>query len=147
MNENEIQNHFKQQITLTEELDNRRIAWKKHLLLLASTLFGVLISLHSKSGHEHHVRLCFAVAVILLALGILFLAVSLYSHVDGIARLKKNHSSEGLAALHEGRSTELVTANERKLFAFCEIAGYMCFLMCVVSLASYAVLLIFQVSS
>ena len=141
MNDQEVKKHFKAQLKIAKKHDPARLLWKRHTLLLASTLFGVLISLHGKSEHVHIAHLIHSVALVLLSLGILSLAASLYSRVDEIARLRADHTNEGISALRQGRPSNVVTSDERKIFSFFEKLGYIFLLSSMLLLCSYAILI------
>jgi hypothetical protein len=122
---------------LTEKLSE----WHHRLLVAASALFGILISLHTTSQVCPLARLTFAAAIVSLALGILLTAYSLYREIDAIRRARKAYVEESVAALREGRATDPVVARERKRFVFCAKASYTCFAFSVLLLALYAVLI------
>ena len=120
-------------------LAEKRASWHYQLLVASSALFGVLISLHSGGSSSLFVRLTFALSVVLLSLGILLTGINLYSHIDAVSRARKAATKEAVTALHEGRAMNAVSVPERKIFAFCEKASYICFGISVLLLASYSV--------
>ncbi|SDC53804.1 hypothetical protein [Williamwhitmania taraxaci] len=126
---------------LTNLLAEKRSAWSQHILLLASTLFGILIYLQGKSSGTLPTRLCFALAVVALGFGILLTAIALYSHIDAISRTRKDYTEEAISALHEHREMNSVSASVRRLFVFCEWLGYICFFATVLLLSAYSFLL------
>lgn len=126
---------------LMEEHVKIRRLWLQHVLLLASTLFGILISLHSNISYNLYARWNFALAIVLLALGILTTSIALYAHVDTLKRIRILYAKEAQNAIREGRATGYVNVNERKVFGICESIGYLCLIACVLLLASYSVLL------
>jgi lysylphosphatidylglycerol synthetase-like protein (DUF2156 family) len=129
--------------TLQEQsnlLSEKRSAWRHQLLVAASALFGILISLQSTGTQSQCTRLAFALAIVLLALGILSTAIALYEQIDAIDRSRKAYSAESQAAFREGREMKPVAVRARKLFSFCAGASYICFGLSVLLLAVYAVL-------
>lgn len=129
---------LKQLTDLTNLLAEKRSAWSQHILLLASTLFGILISLQGKSSGMPLTRLCFALAVVALGLGILLTAIALYSHIDAISRARKGYIEEATNALRYGREMKPVSSSVRRLFVFCEWSGYICFFATVLLLSAYS---------
>jgi hypothetical protein len=125
---------------LTNLLAEKRASWSQQLLLISSSLLGILVSLHAKSSDSLYVRLCFALAIVLLAIGILLTAVSLYSYVEAISRTRQAYKLEAIDALHHNRETKPVSAPVKKIFVFCEKTGYICFASCVFFLSLYVVL-------
>lgn len=124
-------------------LTEKRASWHQQLLVAGSALFGILISLHNTSTQSLHIRLMFAVIVVLLALGILSSAASIYSQIDAIKRFREAYVEEAISARREHREKNAVSVRERKLFSVCAIASYVCFGISVVLLAVYAVMLAF----
>ena len=125
---------------LTHLLSEKRASWSQQLLLISSTLLGVLVSLHAKSSDNLYVRLCFALAIVLLAIGILLTAVSLYSHIEAISRTRQEYTQESISALHDNRASKPVSVPAKKIFVFCEKTGYIGFVSCVFFLSLYVVL-------
>ncbi len=140
MDEN-VNNSIKTLGKLTNELAEKQYAWFRHILLVSATLFGILISLHGKNSDMLHIRLCFALAIVVLALGILQISIAMYSHIDALRRSRKVYTKETIDALHEHRASQPVSVPVRKIFVFCEKSGYICFALSVVLLAVYALLL------
>ena len=128
-------------IKATREFQEKKYAWSQHVQLLAASLFGILIALHDGSSGMHlAARMAFALAIVLLALGILLNAITIYGHIDAVARARKAFQDEMKAALNEYRDVGPVTVPERRLFAICAIAAYTCFVLSLLLLASYVVL-------
>ncbi len=120
-------------------LAEKRASWHHQLLVASSALFGILISLHSGNSPLLFVRLTFALAVVSLALGILLIGISLYSHIDAVSRARKAAIEEAVSAAREDRGMNVVSVPERKIFAACEKIAYICFAVSVLLLASYSI--------
>lgn len=132
-----MDNSFKILKDLMERHSDLRNAWLRHILLLASTLFGVLISLHSTDLDSQWQHLFFVMAIGLLAVGILLIAAALYSSIDVLQRTRKVYAREAVNALRENRSPENVAVYDRKIFVLCEKAGYIVFAASLVLLVVY----------
>jgi uncharacterized membrane protein YcjF (UPF0283 family) len=126
---------------LMDQHNKTQVSWSQHILLMSSSLFGIIIALHSNSPDMLCIRWVFALAVALLALGILTTATSLYRHSSNLKRLRKDYSLEASAALREHRGERPVFVATRKIFVVCEWLGYICLVLSVLLLALYAVLL------
>ncbi len=126
---------------LTNLLAEKRAAWHQQLLVASAALFGVLIALQKESSSYLYIRLTFALALVLLAIGILLTALVLYSHVDAVSRSRKAATEEAVNALHEARAMKPVAVRERKGFLICEKISYICFGISVLLLASYSILI------
>ena len=129
---------------LTNQYAEKRASWSQHILLLSSTLFGILISLHDTHSDKLYIRLVFALAVAFLGIGILLTALAVYSHIDAVKRARKVAVEESQDALRKHRAMNTVTVPERKIFLFCESAGYVCLVLSVLLLSLYAVLPVFN---
>lgn len=128
-------------IKATREFQEKKYAWSQHVQLLAASLFGILIALHGSNSDTHlAARLAFALAIVLLALGILLNAITIYGHIDAVGRTRAAFLDEMKAALREHRDVGPVAVPERRLFATCAIAAYTCFVLSLVLLASYVAL-------
>jgi len=126
---------------LMEKRTQLQGSWLQHILLMSSSLFGILIALHGRGSDIPYIRWVFALAVSVLALGILLETISLYSQISDLKRLQVDYVAEVLAALRECRDEQPVLTSPRIIFAICEKVGYICLSLSVLLLALYAVLL------
>jgi len=139
MDEN-LKKSMKTIVGISNQLGEKLHSWFQYILLPASSLFGILIALHGRSSDILHIRLFFALAIVALALGILLIAIATYSHIEALRRLRKNYEQEAITALREHRGVGHVGASERKIFLFCEKAGYAFLILSVLLLAVYVLL-------
>lgn len=143
----QAEEHAKQNLKILKDLGDqfveKKVQWLRHVLLLASTLFGVLISLHTATTDTLCTRWAFLVALASIALGILCTASTLYGFLDAAARLRKDFSEEAIAALNEYRFANAVTVSERKIFVLCEKLAYIFFLIGIFALVVYVALPVF----
>jgi len=112
-------------------------SWLQQVLFSASTLLGILVSLRSGTSGGLYSRLCFSTGVVLLALGILQIAIALYAHVDSLKRIRKAYAEEAAAALREDRATAYVSVRARSIFGICETGGYACLMLALLRLRRY----------
>ena len=64
-----------------EDRDRKHFGWLRHLLLMSSGLFGILISLHRSDVGNLPAHLLFSLAILTLGLGILCGSIALYVEV------------------------------------------------------------------
>ncbi|MFW5700639.1 MAG: hypothetical protein ACOCWM_03030 [Cyclobacteriaceae bacterium] len=129
-------------INSVREFAEKRYVWQRHIQLLGSSLFGILISLHGIGAQQYPAyRLVFALAVVLLALGILLISLALYGHVNAVGRTHKALLDEVQKAGKEFRDIRGVSVPSRPLFVVCEWSAYICFGMSVLLLAFYVTLI------
>jgi hypothetical protein len=131
---------IKQLAELTNALSEKRHAWFQHIQLLASSLFGVIIALHSTNASCQWYRYLFALGLALLALGLILNSISIYSQIAYTNRARKALKEEAQKAIRSLRAIDGVTVPASKLFAIAEIGAYICFLLSVVLLACYSIL-------
>jgi len=115
-----------------------------HLLLVASSLLGILVSLHGNNDASILLRWVFATISVLLSLSILTAAISLYAELHYVQRAKERYVSSSIEAVRDGRAAEPVFVKPLKIFSICQTAAYVCFAASIVALAWYAVLLSFS---
>jgi hypothetical protein len=126
---------------LTREENNTLCIWFRHVILVTSTLFGILISLHSNTPDSLYARLCFSLANILLALAIAGLLSVLYNLSAGTARnLRAAYQREVENARRECRETRPVGVHISKGVFFVEKASYICIAAALLLLAFYSLL-------
>lgn len=137
----QVQKHLEQNLEILEKIDDRFVHkkenWFRQILLLSSTLFGILISLHKGNSHTQSSHQAFLVALVCIVLGILGTAIALYGLTDSYARLKKAHALETRSALVERRQAGISTAGVRKVFVWCENIAYLFYLLGLLALILY----------
>ena len=107
--------YFQKYADLSQKDSDIRCAWLRHVLLVISTLFGIVISLHNTTPHNLIVRLCFSLSNILLAVGIVGLFWVLFHYGANQATSVRNaYRDELSAAERERRQMGLVGTNISK---------------------------------
>jgi hypothetical protein len=126
------------------QISLKRETWLKSILLLSSSLFGILVSLQNNNLSSLQIRWCFAAAILLLGFGILNVAVALYGYVDTLVTLRNETVLESVNAHSENRALKPVAAKERKIFSVCEKIAYLSLLLSVVLLCAFSILSVFK---
>ena len=139
-------NDINKLIDLADKRDEVNFAFIKHLLLMASGLLGILASLHKTTANTDNIcsiRIAFGLAVLLLPLGILFLSIALYGQVFvGKAKFlvwKEELQKRILDA--DYKHQKFHSGNRPKIYTICEFAGYISFVLSIISLSIYAILI------
>lgn len=123
-------------ISKINEYNKARMAWFRHFLLLASTLFGVLISLFDRSLNSPHENQCFVWAIGLLAGSILMIGIATYSYQEVLLRYLALHQK----SIAQNETLEPYTIlREKRIFVLCAQLGQACFVACLVALVMYVV--------
>lgn len=118
-------------------------AWFRNILVMASALFGILISL-CKTDIPPLPSYFFVVGLSLLGLGILFGAIVLYRPTH-VANKRFRAKKELLLRSLSGENTENILAgNASIVFSIAEGLAYISFLISVFSFIGYIVCLTFK---
>lgn len=127
---------------LIEKRDNARFGFIKQILLMASGLLGILVSLHKTSATDNFTRISFALSLGFLALGILLLSVGMFENVVVSRKKVMEWRDEILKQLRdESYSVKPILGNPPKIYVICERVGYFSFVLSIISLTIYAILI------
>jgi hypothetical protein len=131
---------------LIEIIDKRSSAytdWMRHLVLLFSAIFGILVALPQHTPLVcRSARYILPVAVSLIAIGILSGLISLYGEVVYLKRLQKLWAEELSNSLHERREPEPVSVPPEKIFEVSETICYVLLCLSLLVLSLYAFVLV-----
>lgn len=110
----------------------------KHLLLLASSMFAILIAFQSNNIENKDPQL-FLLSVIMLAFCIFTGAIALYSPLYATKNILKEQKKALVHRLRGGRTDGYLTVKSPKIFIICEWLCYITFLLSIVSLSIYTI--------
>ena len=127
-------------IELAQLLAEKRAQWFQHILLVGTTLLGILVSLHTNSSSNLYVRLCFALSIVQLALGLLLSGMLLYSFQEAIARTRQDYLEKAKLAVRENKQPDGASAPPKKIYIIAEKAAYICLASSFLFLTLYVVL-------
>ncbi|WP_130307975.1 hypothetical protein [Ancylomarina subtilis] len=111
-----------------EKLEILRTQWYKHITLLVSSLFGILISLSPLVNEERSSVIIFVIALTLLGLTILCFLLKLFGQILTIKKAILRYHDEASEAIKKGKLLPNVLVEESKLFIRVEYFGYLTFL-------------------
>ena len=134
--------NFEKLVDLSQTRYSKFYEWIRHILLTASGLIGILVSLHinkSTSPCEHYT---FVITIVTLGLGILSGSVLLYSEIHKLDIARKLFADQ-LQKLLKGDNTGLpiATVDTHIVFRISEVICYASFCLSIVSLITYATLI------
>jgi hypothetical protein len=117
----------------------KKYEWLKNILIMASTLIGILVSLHSKKSPNAQVHYLFSTTIISLGLGILTGAISLFAEVHTLEKAAEACKERILQAL-DGKEDilPLMTVPREKIFFYIEKICYASFVISILCLMAYA---------
>ncbi|HBS87332.1 MAG: hypothetical protein A2W91_17290 [Bacteroidetes bacterium GWF2_38_335] len=114
----------------------------KQVLLMSTTLLGILISLHDKTINSTCTQIAFSVTLILLSLGILLLSIGLYEQVHSHNKLALDYWEE--FRKHASDITynpKIIVQYPLKIYLLCQKYGYVSLMISVISLTIYGILI------
>lgn len=118
----------------------KRDSFIKQILLIASSLLGILIALTDNDCPSRFEKLAFSTAIVLGALGILLLAISLYEQVDSYSRLSRDYLQLLRKQLKESTYEEFVSVSSKAHYTVFEKIGYFSLILSIISLTIYGIL-------
>jgi hypothetical protein len=121
------QKQIEQLVDLTNLSADKQLAFFQQLLVVASGILGIVVSLHTSTSPHMYVRILFVVAIAMLAIGILMTVVVLFDHARLVERVRQSLRIEIQSALKENRKLNLVSIEKKKRTLFCE-KGSLCIL-------------------
>jgi len=124
-------------ISAINEAERIETDWYYKILLMASTLFGVLVSLLGKLSNAPLV----AISISLLALGILSLSIVLQLHSNYKRKLVVLLAEELKSAQLEGRMPEPVYVQKSTFYKVCRIIAFVFLASSVIGLAASRVII------
>lgn len=140
-------NHYKSQfpklVELAEQSALKKLSFLQSVLLASSGGLGILVSLHSNTSTDLYIRLIFLLSIVLLALGILASAITVYDYSMIDERLRQVFHAEVQKALLEQREVRMVTVSTRKRTIVCEKLTYIFLVSALLLLTIYSSLLSF----
>lgn len=116
--------YYKDQLKLGEELTTKAaekiLSFWQHLLLVSSSIDGILISLHAGSSESLYIRLAFFLSTILLTIGVLSTCIVVFDHSMLPERGRQAFVQEAQAACREDRKLNPIFVNKKRRTVFCE---------------------------
>ncbi|MDO8992092.1 hypothetical protein [Daejeonella sp.] len=123
-----IDNSIKKLYDLTVNKSEKYFSWLRQLLLMASSLLGILISLHLKPSEDNYTHALFSITLLLLGLGILSGSIALYADVyvsKRMARLMRESLQKQVLQNSEAFEPFVVTTPKIFSVCFCCLSGKM----------------------
>ena len=99
---------------LVEKSSQLRFSFFQHILLVSSSILGILIALHSSNSPYIYIRLVFLLALVLFALGILSTGVVVHDLSLLVADIQLKYSKEVQRASRADREANPVFAAKKK---------------------------------
>ena len=125
---------------LLKELLQKKSSWLRFLVTTMSVVLGILVSVGPRSGAPLRTSVCFAVGVVLLALGLMSLTACLYAEIHYIRQGMHRLEEEAKKALRDCRQAKSVNVPPKAIFGVLEACGCICFGLALLSLCAYMIL-------
>lgn len=130
-------------LEMTEKSFEKQYVFFQYILLVASSSFGILISLHGSNLYELHTQILFALSILTLSLGILSISVVLYDFSHLLERCRQDFVKETQCALKEDRAVVPVFSSWKKRTIILRKSGFVFLALALLFLTSYSLCLIF----
>lgn len=141
----ELMNWYQEHMgKLLDEETKERTSWLRYLTTTNTVLLGLLVGLGKISDTQPHTHLFYSLGVALLILSILFLSLRLYTTLYSIRKLKENLEKATTIHLRDLDRPQLLAVKDPVFLRFCETAGYICFVLALLSLLAFLLIPLFQ---
>ena len=128
---------------LHEERNKKHYDWLKNVILMASGLIGILVSLHSVKSVEYISHLLFSSTILLLGIGILSGTIYLYAEIDVYNHHLKLLDEARKNIVPNGKDQEriILYAGVRQVYVLMKYVAFFSFVLAIPSLIAYAIFL------
>jgi hypothetical protein len=134
-------NKFEQLSEVVKEATEKRISFFQYVLLVSSSILGIIISLHTTNSQCLYIRLVFVLSVIFLLLGALCMVVVLYDFSNFPERARQAYLTEIGNAMKNDEKVQPVFVNPHKRTLIFEKLSYIFLFLGLISLVTYTVLI------
>ena len=141
MNEEYYNEHYKEFVKITEQSNLNKQSFLQSLLLLASSILGILMSLHSTHSECLYIRLVFVLSTILLLVGNICLSVVLYDFSNLPKRMAVLLEKEVRNAKSKAVEVPPLLVNHKKRTSILEKIAYVLLITGLVLQVVYSALL------
>jgi hypothetical protein len=116
--------YYEKQFKLGEELTTKAaekiLSFWQHILLVSSSIDGILISLHAGNSESLYIRLAFFLSTILLTTGVISTSIVVFDHSMLPERGRQKFVQEARDACQEDRKLNPVFVNKKRRTVICE---------------------------
>lgn len=133
--EQQLVSRIKKHQALNEELQKTRQELLRYLVATSGMIFSILIGLGKSEAHQPLARWGFAIAIVLLGLGVLLLSIALYSLLYIRRKIVERYAKVLEKAYTTHHPAEKIhQVREPRFFALCEKVGLVCLALAVIAL-------------
>ena len=125
---------------LSEKANEKTLSLWQHILLVSSSIDGVLISLHTESPSYLYIRLVFLLSVFLLSVGVSCSAIVLFDLTALHERARQEFLHEYEKAIQDDRKLKPVYVGYKKRTLICQKTSYWCFALSMLLLLTYTIM-------
>ena len=125
---------------LSEKANEKTLSLWQHILLVSSSIDGVLISLHIESPSCLYIRLVFLLSVFLLSVGVSCSAIVLFDLTALHERARQEFLHEYEKAIQDDRKLNPVYVGYKKRTLICQKTSYWCFALSMLLLLTYTIM-------
>jgi hypothetical protein len=134
--------HFNTLVELANERNLKYYAWLRQILLMASGLIGILVSLKNTKSENSIEHLAFVTTIISLGIGILAGSIVLFSEIKNLEKKKVLYSQHVQKLINgDTKVSGLIYFNTGKFYQYIEYVSYFSLILSLIGLMVYAILL------
>lgn len=130
---------------LSDEMNKQSISFWQNLLLVSSSLIGVLASLYDNTQRIQDVQIAFLLSIALLTLCSLFCGIILYVHSTQPKRMRQALLREFEKSLRQGSPMEEVIPKPDRLLSLVQKITLILLLLSVFSILAYSFLKVLMI--
>ncbi|WP_423128481.1 hypothetical protein [Gaoshiqia sp. Z1-71] len=141
MDSNYYYSQLEQLNEVVKESADKKISFYQHVILVSSSILGIIISLHTITSPCIYVRLTFVLSVISLLIGILSMVVVLYDFSHLPERIRPVFQNEIEKSLKKDEKVNPVFVKHKRRTLILEKISYLFLLLGMALLVTYNVLI------
>ena len=135
---------FRKLQELTLHSYEKQLSFLQHVLLVASSVLSIVISLHTNNESPLYIRWVFAIAVSLLTAGVVTCSIALYMQTRIPERGRQLYVREHIQSIRTGKEPQPASVHKTATHLFCEKATCILLPLSILLLAVYTILLTFS---
>ncbi|MFA5849960.1 MAG: hypothetical protein WC833_08755 [Bacteroidales bacterium] len=130
----------KQAADLINAATEKRCTFYQHILLVSITVFAIVISLHKSNSGGGFISYIFASSTILLALGVLSIALVYKDNMWYAEEARNAFAAEALKAIDEKRAVSIVSGKIKRRTRIFEYVGSVSLILSAIGFTLYSVI-------
>ncbi len=133
---------IKQYVKMTRQASKIKMGFLQHILIVASSILAIILSLHTNNSQVAYLRWVFVVSVVFLLIGTLSMVVALFDYSNLPERARQTYFDEIMDAIKNNTELkEVISIFDRKRTKFFEKSSYSFLVLGLILFVTYNVLM------